>query len=157
GERVAVLGRNGAGKSTLLQMLAGMYMPQEGQVMIDGLKTSVLDPMDLRRDVALLGQTAGLFFGSLRDNLTMGLPHASDEDLLRAINLTGAVNVVRSLPEGLDYLIQEGGRGLSGGQRQQLLLARTLIREPNVLLLDEPTAWLDDASERQFIESLEAW
>lgn len=157
GERVAVLGRNGAGKSTLLQMLAGMYMPQEGQVMIDGLKTSVLDPMDLRRDVALLSQSAGLFFGSLRDNLTMGMPHASDDDLLRAINLTGAINVVRSLPEGLDYLIQEGGRGLSGGQRQQLLLARTLIRDPNILLLDEPTAWLDDASERQFIESLEAW
>lgn len=157
GERVALLGRNGAGKSTLLQMLAGMHMPQEGQVLIDGLKTSVLDPMDLRRDVALLNQGAGLFFGSLRDNLTMGMPHASDDDLLRALNLSGAINVVRGLPEGLDYLIQEGGRGLSGGQRQQLLLARTLIREPNVLLLDEPTAWLDDASERQFIDNLESW
>lgn len=157
GERVALLGRNGAGKSTLLQLLAGMQMPLEGQVMIDGLKTSVLDPMDLRRDVALLNQGAGLFFGSLRDNLTMGMPHASDDDLLRALNLSGATNVVRTLPEGLDYMIQEGGRGLSGGQRQQLLLARTLIREPNVLLLDEPTAWLDDASERQFIDNLESW
>ncbi len=157
GEKVALLGRNGAGKSTLLQLLAGMQMPQEGQVALDGVKTSVLDPMDLRRDVALLNQNASLFFGTLRDNLTMGMPHAGDDDLLRALQLSGAMAVVRSLPEGLDYLVQEGGRGLSGGQRQQLLLARTLLREPGVLLLDEPTAWLDDASERQFIDNLAAW
>ncbi|WP_407354427.1 type I secretion system permease/ATPase [Luteimonas sp. R10] len=157
GERVALLGRNGAGKSTLLQLLAGMQLPLEGQVLIDGVKTSVLDPMDMRRDVALLNQQAALFFGSLRDNLTMGMPHAGDDELLRALALSGADAVVRALPEGLDYMIQEGGRGLSGGQRQLLLLARTLVREPNVLLLDEPTAWLDDASERRFIENLQGW
>ena len=157
GERIALLGRNGAGKSSLLQLLAGMQFPQEGLVQLDDAKTSVLDPMDLRRDVALLNQQAALFFGSIRDNLTMGMPHAGDAELQRALRLSGADGVVRALPEGLDYMIQEGGRGLSGGQRQLLLLARTLLREPNVLLLDEPTAWLDDASERRFIENLESW
>lgn len=157
GERVALLGRNGAGKSTLLQLLAGMQSPQEGQVLIDGVKTALLDPMDLRRDVALLNQHASLFYGSLRENLTLGMPQASDEDLLRALVQTGADQVLRSLPEGLDYMVQEGGRGLSGGQRQLLLLARTLVRAPHVLLFDEPTAWLDDASERHFIDQVGPW
>jgi len=157
GEKVALLGRNGAGKSTLLQLLAGMQLPQGGQVLLDEVKTSVLDPMDIRRDVGLLNQHAALFYGTLRENLTMGMPHASDDDLLRALTLSGADAVVRSLPEGLDYMVQEGGHGLSGGQRQTLLLARTLMRAPNVLLLDEPTAWLDEASERRFIDAMGGW
>lgn len=157
GEKIALLGRNGAGKSTLLQLLAGMQFPQAGQVLLDDVKTSVLDPMDVRRDVALLNQQASLFFGSLRENLTMGMPHANDDDLLRALTHSGADAVVRDLPEGLDYMIQEGGRGLSGGQRQMLLLARTLVRAPTVLLLDEPTAWLDEASESRFIDNLQDW
>ena len=157
GEKVALLGRNGAGKSTLLQLLAGLQFPQSGQVLLDEVKTSVLDPMDMRRDIALLNQHAALFYGTLRENLTLGMPHASDDDLVRALVLSGADAVVRSLPEGLDYTVQEGGHGLSGGQRQTLLLARTLMRSPNVLLLDEPTAWLDEASERRFIDGMEAW
>lgn len=157
GEKVALLGRNGAGKSTLLQLLAGMQFPQSGQVLLDDVKTSVLDPMDMRRDIALLNQHASLFYGTLRENLTMGMPHATDDDLLRAMIHSGADAVVRSLPEGLDYMVQEGGHGLSGGQRQALLLARTLMRSPNVLLLDEPTAWLDEASERRFIDNLAPW
>ncbi|TQD46682.1 type I secretion system permease/ATPase [Lysobacter aestuarii] len=157
GERVALLGRNGAGKSTLLQLLAGMQYPREGRVVLDGVKTSVLDPMDTRRDVGLLNQNASLFFGTLRENLTLGRPHATDADLLKALRVSGAESVVRALPDGLDHRVQEGGRGLSGGQRQLLLLARTLLGQPNVLLLDEPTAWLDDASERRFITSLGEW
>jgi len=157
GERVAVLGRNGAGKSTLLQVLSGLQVPQEGVVQLDGVRTSLIDPMDLRRDVALLGQQASLFHGTVRDNLTLGMPNADEEVLLRALRLSGADRFVDSLHKGLDHPVQEGGRGLSGGQRQTLLLARSLVREPNVLLLDEPTAWLDDASERQFIRNLDPW
>src|SRR5690606_9788437 len=111
----------------------------------------------LRRDVALLNQHSSLFYGSIRDNLTMGLPHASDEEIVRALSLSGGAAVLRSLPDGMDHMVQEGGRGLSGGQRQLLLLARTLIREPNVLLLDEPPAWLDEGSERRFIRGLKDW
>lgn len=157
GEKVALLGRNGAGKSTLLQLLAGMRLPQEGELLLDGLQMSVLDPMDIRRDIALLNQHSALFYGSIRDNLTMGLPHASDEEIVRALSLSGGTAVVRSLPDGMDHMVQEGGRGLSGGQRQLLLLARTLIRDPNVILLDEPTAWLDEGSERRFIRGLKEW
>ncbi len=157
GEKVAILGRNGAGKSTLLQLLAGMQSPQQGDVQLDGFKMSLLDPSDVRRDVALLNQNASLFFGTVRDNITMGMPHAKEDELLRALSLSGAGALVQSLQRGLDHPIMEGGKGLSGGQRQTLLLARTLIREPKVLLLDEPTAWLDEASERQLIQQLTPW
>lgn len=157
GEKVALLGRNGAGKSTLLQLLAGMQMPNQGQVMLDGLKMSLLDPSDVRRDIVLLNQNASLFYGSLRENITLGMPHASEDELLRALHLSGAAALVQQLPRGLDHPILEGGKGLSGGQRQTLLLARTLIREPKVLLLDEPTAWLDDASERNLIQQMAPW
>jgi ATP-binding cassette subfamily C protein LapB len=157
GEKVAVLGRNGAGKSTLLQALAGLQRPQVGQVYLDGIQLDTLDPADVRRDVALLNQNASLFFGTVRDNITLGMPHASDEDVLRAVELSGAGPYLRGLPDGLDHPLLEGGRGLSGGQRQALLLARTLIRDPRVLLLDEPTAWLDETTERSVIEAMAPW
>ncbi len=157
GEKVAILGRNGAGKSTLLQLLAGMQTPQQGNVMLDGFKLTLLDPSDVRRDVGLLNQNANLFFGTVRENITLGLPHASEDELLRALKLSGANALVQSLQRGLDHPIMEGGKGLSGGQRQTLLLARALIREPKVLLLDEPTAWLDDTAEQQLIQQLTPW
>ena len=157
GERLALLGRNGAGKSTLLQILSGLYRPADGAVLLDKLRLSDIDPTDVRRDVVLLSQTANLFHGSIRDNLTLGLPHARDEDILRALDLTGALAYINALPDGLEHMILEGGRGLSGGQKQMLLLARTVIREPHVLLLDEPTAWMDDVSERALIDKMGPW
>jgi ATP-binding cassette subfamily C protein LapB len=157
GEKVAILGRNGAGKSSLLQLLAGMYRPQEGSLLLDSLRLELIDPYDVRRDVAFLSQQANLFFGTLRDNLTMGRPNASDEELLEALRLSGALGMVQALPDGLEHMVQEGGRGLSGGQRQSLLLARTLLRQPRVLLLDEPTAWLDEVGEQGLIRHLEPW
>lgn len=157
GEKVVLLGRNGSGKSTLLQMMAGLLQPSEGALLLDGVRLSSLDPLDIRRDVGLLGQSSSLFFGTIRENLRLGMPLATEEELQQALDISGAIEFVRQLPEGMDYLIQEGGRGLSGGQRQRLLLARTLMRQPNVLLLDEPTAWLDDAAERHLIEKLKVW
>ncbi|MDF0604403.1 type I secretion system permease/ATPase [Neisseriaceae bacterium TC5R-5] len=157
GERVAVLGRNGAGKSTLLQLLSGLRSPQEGQLLLDDLSLAMIDTADVRRDIGLLNQHANLFLGSVRDNLVMGRPQATDTEILQALTLSGALSFVQSLPGNIDYLIQEGGLGLSGGQRQALLLARTLIRQPSVLLLDEPTAWLDEVAEHQLIERLDKW
>ncbi len=157
GEKVALLGRNGAGKSTLLQLLSGMQMAESGQVLLDGINMPLLDPADVRRDMGMLTQSARLFFGTIRENLTMGMPLATDNDMVRALTLSGALPFVQSQQNGINFQIMEGGLGLSGGQRQALLLARTLIRQPNILLLDEPTAWLDEVSESQIIEHLSGW
>lgn len=157
GEKVAILGRNGAGKTTLLQLLSGMQFAQSGQVMLDNLDLTLIDPADVRRDMGLLNQNAHLFFGTLRENLTLGSPLVNDQEILDVLNMVGALNFVQSRKEGLDYQILEGGTGLSGGQKQMLLLARLLIRQPNIVLLDEPTAAIDEVTEKQLIDRLKLW
>lgn len=157
GERIAVLGRNGAGKSTLLQAMAGMIDLSSGSLTLDGVGLSHIDPADVRRDIGLLTQNSRLFHGTLRENLMMGAPHAGDQEILDALALTGALEFISKFPLGMDHMIQEGGLGLSGGQRQSLLLSRLIIRQPQIVLLDEPTAALDDASERKLIQSLDQW
>lgn len=157
GEKIAILGRNGAGKSTLLQLLAGMQSPSNGSVHLDGLDITLIDPADVRRDMALLNQNAHLFYGTIRENLTLGAPLAKDDDILKALKVTGALGFVQEKKERLDHLVLEGGVGFSGGQKQELLLARLLIRQPNILLLDEPTAAIDDIAEKQLIDHLKGW
>lgn len=157
GEKIAVLGKNGAGKSTLLSAMAGMVEPAAGEMLIDDLALSQVDPADLRRNVGLLTQDSRLFHGTIRENVTLGALHAPETLLLEALAMTGADDFVRKLPRGLDHPILEGGRGLSGGQKQALLLARLLIRDPAVVLLDEPTAAMDEATERQFITRFRPW
>lgn len=116
-----------------------------------------IDPADVRRDIGLMSQNATLFHGTIRENLMLGAPMANDEDILKALSMTGALDFIHKIPTGLDYVIAEGGRGLSGGQRQSLLLSRLLVRNPHVILLDEPTASLDDTTEKQFLNQLSAW
>ena len=157
GEKIAILGRNGAGKSTLLQLLSGMQTPVQGKIKLDGVELSLLDPSDVRRDIGLLNQNANLFYGTVRENLTLGAPLATDEQILTALKITGAINFVQEKKEGLDHVILEGGIGFSGGQRQALLLSRLLICQPNILLLDEPTAAIDDVAEKQLIDHLKGW
>lgn len=157
GEKIAILGRNGAGKSTLLQLLSGMQFPLKGKVNLDGLDLSLIDPADVRRDMGLLNQNAHLFYGTIRENLSLGAPLVNDADILKTLALTGALAFVEEKKEGLDHLILEGGIGLSGGQRQTLVLTRLLLRQPNILLLDEPTAALDEMSEKQLIDHLKQW
>ena len=157
GEKIAILGRNGAGKSTILQLLSGMQTAVQGKVKLDDIDITLLDPSDVRRDVGLLNQSAHLFFGTVRENLTLGAPLATDEDLLKALSVTGALNFIQEKKEGLDHIILEGGVGFSGGQRQALLLSRLLICQPNILLLDEPTASIDDVSEKQLIDHMKVW
>ena len=157
GEKIAVLGRNGAGKSTLLQGLSGMLDPASGEVLLDDLALHQIDPADVRRDIGLLTQNSRLFYGTIRDNLTLGAPHASNEEIVRALEMAGADDFIRRTRAGLEHVVLEGGQGLSGGQVQALLLARLLIRQPNVVLLDEPTASMDEATERLFIQRFKAW
>ena len=157
GERIALLGRNGAGKSTLLQGLSGMLQPVSGEVLLDGLALHQVDPADVRRDIGLLTQTSRLFHGTLRENLTLGAPAASDGEIMAVLAMVGAEGMVRRLRDGLGHVVQEGGLGLSGGQVQALLLARLLLRQPMVALLDEPTAAMDEGTERHFIQQLAGW
>ncbi|MFA9440211.1 type I secretion system permease/ATPase [Uliginosibacterium sp. sgz301328] len=157
GEKIALLGRIGAGKSTLLNMLAGLHVPDAGSIRLDGTELGLIDPADVRRDMGMLSQSAHLFFGTIRENLILGAPMASDDTLLGALQMTGALSFVQARPNGLDDVILEGGQGLSGGQRQALLLTRTLLCDPQILLLDEPTSNFDDGSEQHVIESLKKW
>ena len=157
GERIAILGRNGAGKSTLLQLLSGMQEQLQGKIKLDHVDLGLIDPSDVRRDMGLLNQNAHLFFGTVRENLTLGAPLATDEEIFNVLHMTGAFDFIQDKKEGLDFQILEGGVGFSGGQRQSLLLARLLIRQPNILLLDEPTSAMDDVLEKQFIEKLKHW
>jgi ATP-binding cassette subfamily C protein LapB len=125
--------------------------------MLDELDLSLIDPADVRRDMGLLNQNAHLFFGTIRENLTLGSPLVNDEEIFDTLGMVGGLSFVQSRKEGLDYPIMEGGTGLSGGQKQMLLLARLLIRQPNIVLLDEPTAALDEVSEKQLLDRLKLW
>lgn len=159
GEKVAVIGRIGSGKSTLLRVLAGLYAPTEGHVLLDGVDMRQIDPADLRRHVSLLGQQPRLLFGTLRENLDLGRTDRlmNDEDLLAALRRFGLDRLVRAHPLGLDMPIGEDGHGLSGGQKQIAGLARLTLRDPQVILLDEPTSGLDEQSERMALQAVAEW
>lgn len=157
GEKIALLGRNGAGKSTLLQGLSGLIIPVGGEALLDDLAMHQIDPADVRHGIGYVSQDSALFHGTIRDNLVIGAPRASDQEILAALAMVGADAFVRRLPNGLAYPVMEGGKGLSGGQVQALLLARMIIRQPRVVLLDEPTAAMDDTAERLFIRQFRRW
>lgn len=154
GERIGIIGPVGSGKSTLLKLLAGLYAPQEGHILLDGIDIRQIAEEDLRRQVCYFPQEYRLITGSLRDNLTLGLPTESDEALLQAAMKTGLAELIKSHPMGLDLAITEGGNGLSGGQRVQVGLTRLLLAKPRLLLLDEPTANLDQESEARVFQAL---
>jgi ATP-binding cassette, subfamily C, bacterial LapB len=134
--------------------MAGQLLPEAGQVQVDRVATCALDPADLRRDVAYLSQTCRLFYATLRENLLLGKPSASDEELRAALADAGGEAFLGNFAGGWDYQVLEGGAGMSDGQRQAVLLARVLLRNPSVLLLDEPTSVMDDQTERRFIDRL---
>ena len=154
GEHVAILGRNGSGKTTLQKIFAGLYEPNQGTVLIDGIDIRQLDPAELRRNIGYVTQDVNLFFGSLRENICLGTPNATDEDVLEAVRLAGLTEFVNHHPAGLGMQVGEQGQHLSGGQRQAVTLARTLIKQPSVLLLDEPTGSLDHSSEEEFKKNI---
>ena len=154
GERIGVLGRIGSGKSTLGRVMSGLYAPTGGGVLLDEADLRQFDPATARRTIGYLSQDAELFTGSLRDNINIGAPHASDEDVRWACETSGVDAFASRHPFGLNMPIVERGRNLSGGQRQSVALARLLIRKPKVLFLDEPTAAMDSATEKALIDRL---
>ncbi len=150
GERVVVLGAVGSGKSTLLKLLSGLYRPGQGRVLLDGVDMVHLAHDYVRQHIGYLPQDVRLFHGTLRDNLTLGLPAPSDAQILACARVTGLDRVIQAHPRGLGLEITEGGRGLSGGQRQLVGITRLLLARPRVLLLDEPSASMDTQLEQRF-------
>jgi len=157
GERVAILGRIASGKSTLLKLLLGLYQPASGSVTLDGADIEQFDPADLRRGIAYVGQDATLFQGSLRDNLALARPAADDEEILAAARISGLDTLVDQHPLGFDMPVGEGGRGLSGGQRQAVAIARAALTDAPVVLLDEPTSAMDHSTEQLCLARLGEW
>lgn len=157
GQRLAILGTNGSGKSTFLKILSGLYAPSEGGVMIDGCEMTQIDPRDLRRCIGYLGQEVRLFQGTLRDNMNLSLLERDDDRMYEALDFAGLGQFVKAHPRGLDLEIRDGGEGLSVGQRQSIGWARLWLQDPDICLLDEPTAALDQTLEKTLISRLETW
>ena len=152
--RVAMLGRIGSGKSTFLRLCLGLYYPDDGIVMVDGTNITQVRPEDLRRNFGVVPQTVSLFSGTVRDNITIGVDEFDDDFLLRVSEVSGVMSWLAKTPNGFDYKLSEGGKELSGGQRQTIAIARALIRKPHYIVLDEPTANMDTATEQLVLKNL---
>lgn len=157
GERIGIIGRSGSGKSTLARLLMGFYAPDEGQILLDNLDLRQLDIADLRNQIGYVAHDLPLLAGSLRDNLTLGARYVSDARMLEVAELTGVSELARQHPQGFDRPVGERGQLLSGGQRQSVLLARAMLLEPPIMILDEPTSHMDNASEDQLRQRLHGW
>ena len=147
GEKIAIIGRIGAGKTTLEKLILGLYKPLSGSIRLDGFELSQLHPATIRDNIGCVPQDFTLFYGSIRQNIQLGHPHATDAQILRAAQRAGVSQFTNHDPNGLERQVGEGGRNLSGGQRQSIALARAMLLDPPILILDEPTANMDNRSE----------
>ena len=154
GEKVGLLGVVGSGKSTLLKLLSGLYKPQEGQILLDGLDLHHISRHLLTDRLGYLQQHTRLFAGTLRDNLQFGLSGVSDSRIMAACEETGLVQLISNHPKGLDLPIAEGGAGVSGGQKQLIAITRMILSNRSIWMLDEPTASMDDGLEKRVISAL---
>jgi ATP-binding cassette subfamily C protein LapB len=154
GEKVAFLGKSGSGKSTLARILLGLYPPQQGIVLASGTDIRQIEPEALRRQCGFARQEPVLFTGSIRDNILAGRSDIPEETFREIVTLTGVDRFVRLHPHGYDWQVGEGGQQLSGGQRQLVALARALLGQPRLVILDEPTSHLDATTEQQLIAAL---
>jgi len=154
GQKVALVGKMGSGKSTMSKLIAGMIEPSAGAILIDGIDVRQIDPADVRKNIGVMLQDSWLFSGTIRENIQMGFNEYDDEHVLEICKVAGVDDFVGSHPKGYDLEIRERGIGLSGGQKQTINLARSLLHKPKILLLDEPTSSMDQGTEQKVIGSL---
>ncbi len=147
GEKVAFIGRVGSGKSTIQRLVLGLYQPTEGAILIDGIDLRQIDPAELRRAAGFVSQDVSLFFGTLKENIALGSPFTDDQDIIAAAEVAGVTEFANRHPRGFDMLIGERGDSLSGGQRQAVGIARAVLNDSPILLLDEPSSAMDHQSE----------
>jgi len=155
GERVGIIGAVGSGKTTIERLLINLYEPSSGSVQVDGTDVRQINPGDLRRNIGAVQQSPQLFYGSVRDNITMGHETAPDSAVMKAAEMSGVLEFLKDTTAGLDTMVGERGESLSGGQRQAVAIARALLYDPPILILDEPTASMDPASENRLLKRLE--
>jgi ATP-binding cassette subfamily C protein LapB len=156
GEKVGIIGRIGSGKTTLEKLILKLYAPTAGTLLLDGIDLNQIDPADVRRAIGYVPQDPVLFYGTLKHNLTIATPFASDEDVLAAARMAGVDEFAAAHPEGYNMIVGERGDSLSGGQRQSIAIARALVNNPQILLLDEPSSNMDYQSESQLKARLKA-
>jgi ATP-binding cassette subfamily C protein LapB len=154
GQKVALVGKMGSGKSTMSKLVSGMIEPTSGAILIDGVDVRQIDPADIRKNIGVMLQDSWLFSGTIRENIQMGFNEYDDEHILKICKIAGVDEFVGSTPKGYDLEIRERGVGLSGGQRQTINLARSLLHDPQILLLDEPTSSMDQNTEKKVVDAL---
>ncbi|MDD5934840.1 MAG: ABC transporter ATP-binding protein [Clostridiales bacterium] len=154
GETIALVGESGAGKSTILNLVIGFNKANHGKVLLDGVDMNEINLRSFRRHLAVVPQTSVLFTGTIRDNITYGMPDVTEEQLYNALAAANLTSFIESLPDGLDTVVGERGDTLSGGQKQRISIARALIRNPGVIILDEATSALDSISEKEIQKAL---
>jgi ATP-binding cassette subfamily B protein len=154
GETVAFVGPSGSGKSTLMKLLVGLYRPQQGKILYNGIDENNISFEDLRSQIGFVTQDTNLFSGSIKENLLFVNPSATDADLTDALEKAACTNLVLRAEKGLDTMIGEGGLKLSGGEKQRLSIARALLRKPNLLIFDEATSALDSLTEEDITNTI---
>ena len=155
GEKVAIIGRIGSGKSTIAKLILKLYEPDTGAILIDGIDISQLDPADLRKYIGYVPQDINLFRGTIKDNIVSSERHPNDADILHAAKISTAEEFIHTHPRGYDMPVGERGMGLSGGQKQSIGIARALMQDSSIMLMDEPSNAMDQTTEARLLVNLQ--
>lgn len=157
GEHVAIIGKIGSGKSTIHKLILSLYTPTEGAILVDNIETKQLDPTELRKNIAYVSQDVLLFNGTVKENIVYRLPHIDDEKIIEAATVSGVMDFINKHPKGFDMPVGERGSLLSGGQRQSIAIARAILQDYPIVLLDEPTSAMDNSAEDKFLKNIKKY